>query len=134
MSQAPLSTSIIILTLIVFALAVPLGCVEDGPAAGDETICTEDQEFDWWTACDNESDCCVGAEPVCTTTTLTGDIKICTRECTLAPEKNPVVNACASPEQTHGCGTGCCLINFIHPEDGSTTAGWGIGCCVPGPE
>ncbi|MBW2276330.1 MAG: hypothetical protein JRF63_02495, partial [Deltaproteobacteria bacterium] len=96
-----------------------------------EDLCLLQENFEWFTSCETEDDCCLGDDPLCLLVPAISDAKVCTRECTTAPEDEPLEDQCCLTSQEHDCGTGCCMVNYIEPDGGTSVSGWGIGTCIP---
>jgi hypothetical protein len=126
MTQVSLWTPI----LAAATLAV-LGCNGSSVESDGEDACLAQENYEWFTECETADDCCLGDAPLCQIVAAIGEHKVCTRECTTAPEHEPIEGQCCSVSQDHGCNTGCCQVNYIEPEDGQSTSGWGIGICAP---
>ena len=118
------------LTLAVTATFAP-GCNDSAVESDGINYCLQQEYFEWFTQCETADDCCLGEDPLCQVMPDLGDQKVCTRECTTAPEDEPIENQCCITSQDHNCGTGCCMVNYIEPDGGESNAGYGVGTCVP---
>jgi hypothetical protein len=112
-------------------LAAAPGCNDSAVESDGPEYCMDSDFFEWWTECEEPKDCCLGSEPRCQEVPALGSGKYCTRECTTAPEDEPIEGQCCITSQEHGCDTGCCMVNYIEPDGGTENAGWGIGVCTP---
>jgi hypothetical protein len=120
------------LVLTVAALLLVPGCNDSAVESDGEDICLYEENYEWFTPCESEGDCCLGDDPLCQVVPAVGEEKVCTRECTTAPEDEPIEGQCCTTSQEHNCGNGCCMVNYIEPPDGGTSnSGYGIGTCVP---
>lgn len=128
MTRAELFLSIV---LPVAVLAAAPGCNDSAVESDGDDPCAYQDNFEWFSQCETENDCCLGDEPLCQVVPDIGDHKVCTRECTTAPEDDPIEDQCCITSQDHNCGSGCCMVNYIEPDAGQSTSGWGIGTCAP---
>jgi len=112
-------------------LALAPACNDSAVESDGEDICLLQENFDWFTECETEEDCCLGDDPLCQIVEGISAHKVCTRECTTAPEHEPIEGQCCTTSQDHNCGAGCCMVNYIEPDGGQSTSGWGIGLCAP---
>lgn len=119
------------ITLPIAALVVAPGCNDSAVESDGVDHCAFQENFEWFTECETEDDCCLGDDPLCHVVPEISDHKVCTRECTTSPEDEPIEGQCCLTSQEHNCGSGCCMVNYIEPDQGQTTAGWGIGTCIP---
>lgn len=122
-----------VLSILILAVVVLLtpGCNDSAVEEGDPDICLQEAQFIWFAECETMDDCCLGDDPLCQLATENDSAKVCTRECTTTPEEDPAEGKCCVASQDHGCDTGCCKVNYVNPDDGTSTAGWGMGYCVP---
>jgi hypothetical protein len=117
-------------TLIAIATVVS-GCNDSAVESDGDDLCLLQDNFEWFTACETADDCCLGDDPLCQVIPAIGEHTVCTRECTTAPEDEPIEDQCCTTSQDHNCGTGCCMVNYIEPDGGETNAGYGVGTCAP---
>ena len=121
----------VLISTLALAATVAPGCNDTAVESDGEDLCLRQENFEWFTECESADDCCLGDDPLCLVVPAIADVKVCTRECTTAPEDAPIEDQCCVTSQDHNCGTGCCMVNYIDPDGGAQNSGWGIGTCSP---